>query len=77
MNLRLPGQGDGILRDFGKVMYTLIFKMVNQQGPFFIAHGTAQFYVLAWMSGEFGGEWIHVYGWMSPFTVHQKLPQHY
>ena len=22
------------------------------------------------------GEWIHVYAWVSPFTVHQKLSQH-
>ena len=25
--------------------------------------------------GEFGGEWIHVYVWLSPFAVHLKLPQ--
>ena len=24
----------------------------------------------------FGGEWIHVYVWLSPFTVHLKLSQH-
>ena len=23
----------------------------------------------------FGGEWIHVYGWLSPFTVHLKPPE--
>ena len=28
------------------------------------------------MGGEFGGEWIHVYVWLSPFAVHQKLWQH-
>ena len=22
---------------------------------------------------EFGGEWIHVYMWLSPFAVHPKL----
>ena len=27
------------------------------------------------MGGEFGGEWIHVYVWLSPFAVHQKLLQ--
>ena len=30
-------------------------------------------YVAAWMGGEFGGEWIYVYVWLSPFTVHLKL----
>ena len=28
------------------------------------------------MGGEFGGEWIHVYALLSPFTVHWKLSQH-
>ena len=23
----------------------------------------------------FRGEWIHVCGWLSPFTVHLKLPE--
>ena len=26
--------------------------------------------------GEFGGEWLHVYVWLSPFVVYLKLPQH-
>ena len=30
----------------------------------------------AWMGGEFGGEWIHVYAWLSPSAVHLKLSQH-
>ena len=34
---------------------------------------SAQCYVAAWMGGEFGGEWIHVYVWLSPFAVHLKL----
>ena len=25
-----------------------------------------------WMGGEFGGEWIHAYVWLSPFAVHLK-----
>ena len=25
------------------------------------------------MGGEFGREWIHVYTWLSPLTVHLKL----
>ena len=27
------------------------------------------------MGGEFGGEWIYVYGWLSLFAIHLKLPQ--
>ena len=30
-------------------------------------------YVAAWIGAEFGGEWIPVYVWLSPFSVHQKL----
>ena len=37
---------------------------------------SAQCYVATWMGGEFGEEWVHVYVWLSRFTVHLKLPQH-
>ena len=37
---------------------------------------SAQCYVVAWTGGEFGGEWVHVYEWLSPFAVHLKLSQH-
>ena len=30
---------------------------------------SAQFYVPVWMGVGFRGEWIHVYVWLSPFTV--------
>ena len=30
----------------------------------------------AWMEGEFGREWTHVYVWLNPFAVHLKLSQH-
>ena len=32
--------------------------------------------VAAWVGGEFGGEWIHVYVWLSPFAFHLKPSQH-
>ena len=35
-----------------------------------------QCHVAAWMGGEFGGDWIHVYVWLSPFAAHLKLSQH-
>ena len=31
----------------------------------------------AWMGGEFGAEWIHVYVWLNPSAVHLKLSQQY
>ena len=34
---------------------------------------SAQCYVVALMGGEFGGQWIHVYVWLSIFAVHLKL----
>ena len=34
---------------------------------------SAQCYVAVWMGWEFGGEWIHVYVWLSSFDVHLKL----
>ena len=47
----------------------------DQQSPTVYAGNSAQCYVAAWMGGEFGGEWIHVYVWLSPFAVHLKLSQ--
>ena len=37
---------------------------------------SAQCHVAAGMGGEFGGEWIHVYVWLSPSAVCLKPPQH-
>ena len=37
---------------------------------------SAQCYVAASMGAGFGGEWIHVYVWLSPLAVHLKLSQH-
>ena len=37
------------------------------------ARYSAQCFVVAWRAEGFGGEWIHIYVWLSPFTVHLKL----
>ena len=37
---------------------------------------STQCYVAAWRGGEFGGQWIHVYVGLSPFSVHLKQSQH-
>ena len=64
--------------EFGMDMYTLLYlKWITNK---VLLHGTgdsAQCYVAAWLGREFGGDWIHVYVWLSSFTVHPKLSQHY
>ena len=47
--------------------------MVNNKALLYSTGNSAQCYVAAWVGGEFGGEWIHVYVWLSPFPVHLKL----
>ena len=72
----LQGYG-AIQEELGTDMYTLLYLtwMTNKD----LLHSTgksAQRYVAAWMGGETKGERIHVYVWLSPFAVHQKLSQH-
>ena len=58
-------------------MYTLLhLKQVTNKDLLWSTWNSAQCYVAAWMGGGFGGEWIHVYVWLSPFAVHLKLSQH-
>ena len=57
-------------------MHTAVFKMDNPQGLLYSTGNSAECYVAAWMGKEFGGEWIHVYVWLSPFAVYLKLSQH-
>ena len=48
--------------------------MDNKQG--LSTWNSAQCDVAAWIGQRFGGEWIHVYGWLSPLIVHLHLLQH-
>ena len=69
--------GEGIVRDFGNVMYTLLcLKWINSKDLWCSVWCSAQCCVPAWMGGVFGGDWIHVRIGLSPFSVHLKLPQH-
>ena len=34
---------------------------------------SAQCYMAAWMGGEFGRKWVHVYVWLGPSAVYLKL----
>ena len=69
--------GDGIVRELGLNMYTLLYlKWIANKDLLYSTGNSAQCHVAAWIGGEFGEEWIHVYVWLSPFVVHLKLSQH-
>ena len=58
-------------------MYTLLYlKWIINKDLLYSPGSSAQCYVAAWMGGGFEGEWIHVYVWLSPFTVLLKLSEH-
>ena len=65
MNLWLPGGRewrDGIVREFGMDMYTLLYlKWIANKDLLYSTGNSAQCHVAAWIGGEFGEEWIHVY----------------
>ena len=67
-------QGEGTVRECGVDMYTLIYlKWITNKDLRYSMWNSAQCPVATWMRGECGGEWIHVYVWLSPFSVHLKL----
>ena len=49
--------------------HTGLFNVDNKRGPAVSSGKAAQCQAAAWMGGEFGGKWIHLYAWLSPFTV--------
>ena len=70
-------RGKGIVREFEIDMYTLLYlKWITNKVLLNSTGNSVQCYVAAWMGGESGGEWMHVYVQLSPFAVHLKLPQH-
>ena len=77
MVARGEGRREGIVREFGMDMYTLLyFKWITIKDLLYRTRDSAQCYVAALMGGEFGGEWICVYVWLRPFADHLKLSQH-
>ena len=51
-------------------MYTLLYlRSITNKDLLYGTWNSVQRYVAAWMGGEFGGEWVHVYIWLSPFAV--------
>ena len=68
--------GERTVRELGVDMYALLYlKWIINQVLLYSTGNSAQCYVAVWMGGEFGGEWIQVYVWLSPFAVHVKLSQ--
>ena len=69
--------GRVIIRVFEIDMYTLLrLNWITNKGLLRCTGNSAQCYVAAWMGGEFGAEWMHVYVWLSPFGIHLKQSQH-
>jgi len=80
-DLWLPGLGEGlgvgIVREFEMNMYTpLYLRWITNKDLLYSTGNSAQCYVAACMGKKFGGEWTHVYIWLSPFAIHLKLSQH-
>ena len=65
ISLWFPGgrMGEGIVREFGMDMDTLLcLAWRTSKGLLDSTGHSAQCHVAVWLGGEFGGEWIHVYG---------------
>ena len=68
--------GERIVREFGMTVHTALFKWITNKNLLHSTGNPSQCYVAAWMGGEVGGEWIHVYVRLSAFAVHLNLSQH-
>ena len=67
----------GIVGEFEVDIHTLLcLKWITSKDQLYSTGDSAQCYVAAWVGGETGGEWIHVYVCLSPFAVHLKLSKH-
>ena len=55
------GSGEGIIREFGMDMYTLLYlKWVTSKVLLHSTGNSAQCYAAAWLGAGFGGVWIYV-----------------
>ena len=71
------GKNGGKDREFGINTYTLLYlKWITNKIPQYSTGNSAQYYVAVWMGEEFGGKWIRVYVWLSPFAVLLKLSRY-
>ena len=59
--LMLAGVGEGIDRESGKVMHTLLYlNWMTDKDLLYSTWNSGQCYVPAWKGREYGGEWIQV-----------------
>ena len=59
-------------------LYTLLYlKLITNKDLLYSTWSPAQYFVVARIGGEFGGEWIHAYVWLCPSAIHLKLSQHW
>ena len=50
-----------MVRESGIEVYTLLYlKLITNKDLLYSTGNSAQYYIAAWMGGEFWGEWIHV-----------------
>ena len=71
------GEGEGVVRGLGMDRYTLLYlRWITSMDLFYSTGISVQCCVAAWTGTGFGGEWIHVYVWLSLFAVHLRLSQH-
>ena len=56
--------GEGIVREFGKIMYTLLYsKWITNKDLLYSTRNSVQCYVAGWMAGKFGENgYTYVYG---------------
>ena len=70
-------RGGGIVREFGMDMCTLLYlQWIADKDLLYGTWISTQPCMAARMGGEYGGEWIHAYVWLSPFALHLELSQH-
>ena len=76
----LPNPGFKLLSLVSLILHADSLPLSHQGSPSFQNHKAKHSSgnsAAARMGGEFGGEWIHVYIWITPFAVHLNLSQHY
>ena len=69
--------GEEIVTEFGMNTCPLLYlKWTASTDLLYSRWNSAQCSVAAWMGGEFGGDGMRVYVWLSPFAVHLKPSRH-
>ena len=67
------GRGEGVVRKFGMDKYTVLhLKWITNKDLLYSTWGSAQYYLAAWMGGEFWGI-MNTCLWLSSFAIHLKL----